>query len=83
MKIELKEYRNIVRVIKDKLFSLRTSDGSSKEYEIISSINEKIDFAENLISFPNYDSKQIVESINFVVIEIKSLKERKYVQSYL
>jgi len=83
LKIELKEYRNIVRVIKDKLFSLRTSDGSSKEYEIISSINEKIDFAENLISFPNYDSKQIVESINFVVIEIKSLKERKYVQSYL
>ena len=75
----MKEYRNIVGTIKDKLFSLRIADGSSKEYEIITAINEKIDIAENLIRFPNYESKHIVENINFVVSEIKNLKERKYV----
>jgi hypothetical protein len=46
---------------------------------VISSINERIEISEGLLSFPNYDSKQIVENINFIVSEIKCLKERKYV----
>ena len=75
----MKEYRYIVKTINDKLFSLRTADGSSKEYDIITAINEKIDIAENLIKFPDYESKHVVESINFVVSEIKNLKGRKYV----
>ena len=38
---------------------------------------------QKLLSFPYYESKQVVENINYIVNEIKSLKERKYVLSYL
>ncbi len=83
IKIELLEYLEIVSGLNNKLFLLRCSDGSDKEYEIVQEALDRISFSRQTLDNPTFDSKIIVENLDFIVHAIKNLRERKYVKLIL
>lgn len=44
---------------------------------------ERINVSRDLINFPFFDSRHIVENIDFIVHGIKNVKERKFVKVIL
>jgi len=79
----LQEYLNIVNTLNDKLFNLRCSDGSDKEFQIIQETLDRICISKQILGTPTFDSKVIVENLDFIVHSIKNLRERKFVKKIL
>lgn len=83
IKIELQEYLDIVNGLNNKLFHLRSSDGSDKEYEIVQETIDRIAFSKQTLDTPTFDSKVVVENLDFIVHSIKNLRERKFVKNLI
>jgi len=65
--------------LNNKLFNVRNSDGSDKEYELINEIFDRINLSRQLLEKRYFDSKIIVENLDYIVHSIKNIRERKYV----
>ena len=72
-----------MNVLNNKLFNMRCSDGSDKEYEIVQEAFDRISISMQNLDNSTFDSKIVVENLDFIVHAIQNLRERKYVKLIL